>query len=825
MQEYENVNPQEIAIVCSRCKTIPDEYLQMDCGHHICLDCAKAEQDVSKAILKETNISNGAISLKCDLCGHSTILHEKTVEYIDNHSINKNDYNQFLQDQITEADIKAETESNNSKERETGYREGSTNMEYKNINSNFPRTSENLNDAHVIFDDNLLTKSSFKKTTDSLHESLNRATLKQANSLTTSKNGIKNAKKISRASSNASEKKSSASHKLNNKVKTQKWEENTKPSDYFAITNDKPNLRNFVTSSSYKGGKAKKIVEKTLRGSKEKKEAPSNQKKLVKKVKTLKTDPNVNDSSEKRLTTSKTIDSLKKEFSKKASEKDLTEAYLRISIKNKETSESLTDNKQLSRALEESIKKKSKSPEKKERRSKLNDNDEVKSTQSGLQRKATKKAEAQDRERVNKSVNTSKSPKAHYNENKFLSSKQKLEMDAIKQSNDFRMDIDESLKTSLKKKSLSPKKAPTLEDLKVLLNDIDSALNHCDKLLSQELLIESQLKQNYWSVGNLVKKTFGNFVNYVKHKEKETMKKLDESYQQNLSEFKDGARCCTMFTGRFKQIAENMREAVKFGNFELEKFLTQSRVDQTHKEIVLSNYITLETAKSIQTTFFEQNRDLLNVIENTDNKLKVLFDYPNYTLDTDLMLNDMQNKLFGEKVEKSFKNTSDLVREITDASSMKKNLHESINKKNNFEASKNIVKEENIKNKVTFHGLKKAIGQRNAANCNYREILAEARKVVFKDDFSTGGTNLNQIWPSQTNASVTTKNDQLSLNYNSMTLPHKSQSENKSNTNFNNKPKISPIEAQNNKIFKLLEKQDYNFQVQANYYNSIRGPN
>ena len=175
--------------------------------------------------------------------------------------------------------------------------------------------------------------------------------------------------------------------------------------------------------------------------------------------------------------------------------------------------------------MRETLNEKAKSPEKKQRFNNRNDDDGNKSTQSELEKRA--KYVRETRERTNKSVSARKSPKANIGKS-FLTSKQALMIEALAGNKNLDEKIEESVKeiSHLKKRSISPQRPHNLEDLGILLEDIDKSLNHCDKLQSQELLIESQLKQNYWNVGTLVKKTFGNFINYVKHYEKEMMKKL-----------------------------------------------------------------------------------------------------------------------------------------------------------------------------------------------------------------------------------------------------------------------------------------------------------
>lgn len=45
-------------------------------------------------------------------------------------------------------------------------------------------------------------------------------------------------------------------------------------------------------------------------------------------------------------------------------------------------------------------------------------------------------------------------------------------------------------------------------------------------------------------VGNEVKKAFSSFISYIKLKEKETIKKLDDTYKGFVKELKGGAKCC-----------------------------------------------------------------------------------------------------------------------------------------------------------------------------------------------------------------------------------------------------------------------------------------
>ena len=110
-----NQTPIEECINCSRCKIIPEESLQMDCHHHICLDCAREELEIAKLVIKKEAATNSNISndifLHCDTCNSTTKLHEKTVEYIENY-MPKN----MGTDPITEADINQENTDNEKTE-------------------------------------------------------------------------------------------------------------------------------------------------------------------------------------------------------------------------------------------------------------------------------------------------------------------------------------------------------------------------------------------------------------------------------------------------------------------------------------------------------------------------------------------------------------------------------------------------------------------------------------------------------------------------------------------------------------------------------------
>jgi hypothetical protein len=57
---------------CSYCQLVPEEILTMDCGHEICLTCARAD-----AIFK------GKPALVCRVCQARTLLPPETVSRLD----------------------------------------------------------------------------------------------------------------------------------------------------------------------------------------------------------------------------------------------------------------------------------------------------------------------------------------------------------------------------------------------------------------------------------------------------------------------------------------------------------------------------------------------------------------------------------------------------------------------------------------------------------------------------------------------------------------------------------------------------------------------
>lgn len=103
---------------------------------------------------------------------------------------------------------------------------------------------------------------------------------------------------------------------------------------------------------------------------------------------------------------------------------------------------------------------------------------------------------------------------------------------------------------------------------------------------------------------------------------------MEGVYQDNLREFQEGARCCTVFTQRFKYIAESIREALRFHTEDEKKWLCDNRVESIRQEIDMSSIINLEAAKAIQTNFFENNSDSLFKLETLDKGLKNLLGLP-----------------------------------------------------------------------------------------------------------------------------------------------------------------------------------------------------
>lgn len=99
-------------ITCCRCSIIPDEFLSMNCRHHICLNCAKEELEILNRINQSNGLTNYDLSLKCYVCQHLTLLHEKTVGYIESHVDSGPDegYGPNEPGHISEVDQRAEDE-------------------------------------------------------------------------------------------------------------------------------------------------------------------------------------------------------------------------------------------------------------------------------------------------------------------------------------------------------------------------------------------------------------------------------------------------------------------------------------------------------------------------------------------------------------------------------------------------------------------------------------------------------------------------------------------------------------------------------------------
>lgn len=108
-----------------------------------------------------------------------------------------------------------------------------------------------------------------------------------------------------------------------------------------------------------------------------------------------------------------------------------------------------------------------------------------------------------------------------------------------------------------------------------------------------------------------MKRSFTNFINYLKLKEKETLKILDNSYHANLKEFQDSSKNCKMFTGRFKFIAENIRELIKFQSEDEKQYFINHKLSFIQKEIDSCDIVTEETVQAITDSFFEENEKVL----------------------------------------------------------------------------------------------------------------------------------------------------------------------------------------------------------------------
>lgn len=111
----------------------------------------------------------------------------------------------------------------------------------------------------------------------------------------------------------------------------------------------------------------------------------------------------------------------------------------------------------------------------------------------------------------------------------------------------------------------------------------------------------------------------------------------------------------------------------------------------------------------------------------------------------------------------------------------------------NTDHNTNLTPSEVNRNRITFEGLKKVVAGRTISPMNYQDILTEARKIVFGSDF----TGINS-------------------------------QKNKTTNNFFYKTpdkgnhKFTFSEFQDNKISKLLEKQEYSFQNNASQHHVSR---
>lgn len=130
-------------IICSYCKDVPEEYLEMDCEHNICLLCAK----------KETTKNEEYIN--CLICNSKTIIESETLEHINNYinSLNELKENKFKVPSLQKIDedekeyfFNSEVKDFESKENLLGSRNTINTINTKGNND----TEDNINPKNVI---------------------------------------------------------------------------------------------------------------------------------------------------------------------------------------------------------------------------------------------------------------------------------------------------------------------------------------------------------------------------------------------------------------------------------------------------------------------------------------------------------------------------------------------------------------------------------------------------------------------------------------------------------------------------------------------------
>ena len=633
-------------IICSKCKIIPEEFLSMDCDHHICLKCASLElRDSGKdQTQKITKIND--IALKCNLCSGLTPLQESTITYLKNYNF-KNE-KQYIK-KITEADLKAEEdqtqnsekqieEANEVNEADCGVTSGviaEKDEKSSQVKLEIPKTEVSYQ--------NDVKKSERQSTNSSGHAKKKEPSLK--NVVRKDAKDIKDT--VSRRSSKTGSQAGGSSKNAPNRP--QKWEKNLRGSGGAR--------GNFFTGTHVYSNLVYNSNEKEANVARSQTYSQTSTDKKFKKSQTLKKTSNGPSESLKKTTnfqqkaTTKTTNRLAGNIEKAISNTGTSVANGKggsnynigsgSSYKNADmnyASSSRSDRRVVSNeAIGLSANKsgtKSK-PKIKNNGGTSNEKEMSKST-SPIQKSPeinpfARLKTSETRSPVNRSFGrqitednypsgdnnrlghsdfyTSKDTK-QVRDSKSLSKsnlndKQRQLLDSIRQNNEIDFDLGSSSKKEdqptftsphLTRSEVQPGYQPRGEervfeknDQYDLLNNLDERLGICDKLLSHELLVENQLRQNFVMVGNIMKRSFTNFINYLKLKEKETLKILDNSYHANLKEFQDSSKNCKMFTGRFKFIAENIRELIKFQSEDEKQYFINHKLSFIQKEVPFSN--------------------------------------------------------------------------------------------------------------------------------------------------------------------------------------------------------------------------------------------
>lgn len=804
-----NEKPIEVCINCSRCKITPEEYLQMDCHHHICLECSKEELEIAQVLLQKS-IANDLhseidISLNCDTCNGATKLHEKTISYIMNYMPKK-----IGDDQITEVDINQEI-TDKAETTEKPIDSDSTSI-----------IKEDNDDKIMISNDNVF--SSKKKliinkngSKQHLHnaETQNKQTGKSVEvSQNSDKKNVRNLespKKKDSADDYNDTRRNIYRDSYNNNPKKTKKGKTTQLSAVNKMGDKKLSKRN--TMNYFKG---------------QPKSSTKGDKETSKPVSRKGPDREISKAGSRSIKSDN--DSMLKATGSKLSG---TRAFATKGSKTYTMGKTKKDGSEMSNGRKKpEINIPSRKISKRE-----GEMEEPKSVQSSILRKSRMPDKYSNVRDCSKSIGNSNSPTRKSN----LNNKQQMLLDAIKMNTDIDFDLVSSKKKSNSPKKIAPKKiAPEkiiVESLtfEAFLEKIDELLLKCNKFSSGKPLIENKLQQNYWMVVNATKEAYRNFSKYIRIKENETLQVLETSYYQNLKEYQDEEINCSLLAEKFKLVGEGMREISRFNTSEEKKWFEETNVPKLNDELLIDGKAipNMELIKIIQERFFESNNQTINQLNDIDKQIKTALQLPE-------KLNDMKSNatvasfIFGDVTS----NKNLLKEHESEQEAIKRDsiVTSKTQHKNNFSGSAldQMFNEKSPRSNNNFakNNLIASQIKDYAVDYNvFNDKLNEARRTIFGKEYAPA---LETTMPNNRRFDY---ENAWNSNYSSIQLYEKE----KNNDIFSYRTPeksyayIKPtmyhaksnniLRIPNNKVSRLLETQGMNFQSKTNLYNSSRTNN